>query len=88
MSDESGSVSAIPQQFAFMEWQKRWNNAEAVTSLYQNGSMVWLTTVMGTIMIDLEDTESINAYSQHMMTAINLLLDTKKEYEDVKSEFS
>lgn len=75
------------QRYAFMEWRARWNENEGgVAALNQSGQAAYLTTCMGTILLDLSDGESVDAFANQMIAAINMLLQAKKEYEDVTSQ--
>ena len=75
------------QRYAFMEWRSRWNNDTGkVPIINQEEEAAYLTTRMGTILIDLSDTESVDAFANQMIAAVNMLLKAKKEYEDVTSQ--
>lgn len=71
------------QRYAFMEWNPRWNDTPNHAAIHQDGSRAYLATCMGTILLDLSDTESITAFCDQMTSAINLVRKTKKGYDDV-----
>ena len=75
-----------PIHYAQLRWNPAWNKAEKVAMLDQNGNEVMVVTTMGTMRLDLDDTESVNAYVSQMQSALDLLKKTKEDYDKSKLE--
>lgn len=69
-------------RYAQLEWDPRFNHVRDACALSQSGPHVVLVSCMGTISFNLEDTESIAAFTKQMTMAIELLNKTKREYEE------
>lgn len=69
-------------RFANVEWDSRWNKATQTACLDQDANSVMLTTSIGVIKLDLEDSESVTFFISHMRAALDMLEDTLTCYQE------
>jgi hypothetical protein len=74
------------ERFAFFQWKERWNKCEGpVACASQEGHYVFLTTSMGTVIIDMDEPDSVSSFVNQMTKALELLAKTKEEYGNAQT---
>lgn len=89
MPDVSSVIIENGNRYAFMEWNTRWNKSKGPdVASDQSGNKFMLVTVMGIVQFDLDDTDSITAFSRTMRAAVDHLNEVKEEYDKVLAQSS
>lgn len=68
-------------QFANLTWQERWNRAEAVAGISQDGADVMATGFFGVLRFRLDDDASVKAIVSLSRLFATMVENTKKDYD-------
>ena len=68
-------------QHAYMQWNPSWNGEQMVSTAHVLGKSLWMGTVMGMMIIDLDEPGSVEAFCRQLSGAADQAESVKKRYE-------